>query len=221
HHTLVALRPDPALVPIAQAGDRGALGAVLAIALAERDLLGRPFRNGFLRIGEMRMIVVADRAHGETARTIAERADDAKEPLPEAEHLARARHLGFFGARRIDEALEELQYGGKSELLRLGGTGALVDAEMQHRIGRAGMQAAATGFADAHLLGDRPVRLERKLGEDAGEIHARAEFRRQDIDLETERAEPGLDAEMTGREAAVARALVVPVGFLRGGDEGR
>ena len=92
---------------------------------------------------------------------------------------------------------------------------------MQHRVGRAGMQAAAAGFADAHLLGDRTVRLELELGQDAGEIDARTEFGRQDVDLEPERAEPGLDAEMARRETAVARALVVPVGLLRGGDEGR
>ena len=69
--------------------------------------------------------------------------DDAQEALPESEHFARHGHFGFPGRRRVDEALEELQDGGEAELLRLGGAGALVDAEMQHRVGRAGMQAAA------------------------------------------------------------------------------
>ena len=42
------------------------------------------------------------------------------------------------------------------------GAGALVDAEMQHGVGRTGMQAAAAGFADADLLGQRPVGFELK-----------------------------------------------------------
>ena len=76
-------------------------------------------------------------------------------------------------------------------------------------------------FTDTDLLGERPVRLKLKLGQNAGEIDARTEFRRQDIDLKPERAEPGFDAEVARGEAAVTGALIVPVGLLRGGDEGR
>ena len=81
------------------------------------------------------------------------------------------------------------------------------------------MQAAAARFADANLLGERPVGLKLKLGEDAGEIDTRPELRRQDIDFETERPEPGFNTEMPRRQPAIARALVIPIGLLRGGDE--
>ena len=67
----------------------------------------------------------------------------------------------------------------------------------------------------------RPVRLELELGENAGEIDARSEFRRQDVDFEAERTEPGFDAEMPRRQPAVAGALIAPIGLLRRGDEGR
>jgi len=110
---------------------------------------------------------------------------------------------------------------GKTEFLRLDGAGALVDAEMQHGIGGACVQAAATGLADADLLGQRPVRFELKLGENAGEIDARSKFRRQDVDFEAKRAEACFNAEMPRRQPAIARALIVPVGFLRGGDKAR
>ena len=143
HHAFIAFGPDPAPVPVVEAGDVGALRAVVAIALAERDLLRCLFRDRLLRVGEMGVIVVADRADGEAARTIAERADDAQQSLPEAVDVARARHLCLSRRRRVDEALEELQDGGEAELLRLGGAGALVDAEMQHGVGRTGVEAAA------------------------------------------------------------------------------
>ena len=50
--------------------------------------------------------------------------------------------------------------------------------------------------------------FELKLGENAGEINARPELRRQDVDFEAERAEAGFDAEMPRRQPAVAGALV-------------
>ena len=134
---LIAVRADPALVPVVKAGDVGAVQPVLAIAFAERDFLRRLFRDGLLKVGEMRVIIVADRAHGEAARAIAERADDAQQPLPEAVDVARARHLLLLGTRRVDESLEELQDGRKPELLRFGGARAFVDAEMQHGVGGA------------------------------------------------------------------------------------
>ena len=65
------------------------------------------------------------------------------------------------------------------------------------------------------------VGLELELGEDAGEIDARAELGREDVHFQPERAEARLDAEVARGEAAVARALVVPIGLLRGEREGR
>ena len=221
-HALVAFRADPAAVVFGKSRDRCAgVRAVLLPGLAERDLLGRPFRDDLLHVGKMRVIVVADRADREAARAIAERADHPQQALPEPEHVARGGRRSPLRRRHVDETFEELQDGGEAELLRLGRAGALVDPEMQHRVGRAGMQAAAAGLPDAHLLGDRMVRRELDLGQDAGEVHARSELGREDVDLEPERAESRLDAEMAGREPAIARALVVPVGLLRGGDEAR
>src|SRR4029077_13624892 len=100
----------------------------------------------------------------------------------------------------------------------------------QLRLSMPKCSTASAGHACRQRLQDSPMHtcsvigwsgLELEFGEDAGEIDARAEFRRQDIDLEPERAEPGFYPEVAGREPAVARALVVPVGFLRGGNEGR
>src|SRR4029079_7454992 len=109
-----------------------------------------------------------------------------------------------------DELLPELDDGGEAELLRLGRARALVDTEMQHRVRWAGLQASAAGLTDANLLGHRRIRLELDLGQDAGQVHARPELRRQDVHLQPERAQPGLDAEMAGRQPAIACALVVP-----------
>ncbi len=81
------------------------------------------------------------------------------------------------------------------------------------------MEAARARFADAHLLGDRLVGLELELGENAGEVEPGAVLGREDVDLEAEGAEPGLDAEVAGREPAVARPLELPIGLLGGGDE--
>ena len=170
----------------------------------------------------MRVIVVADRAHREAARAVAERADHAQQPLPEAEEVARAERSAVLSSsgRSIirSKNLQDLR---EAELLRLGRARALVDAPVQHRVGRARVQAAAARLADAHLLGDARVGLELELGEDAGEVQARAELGREDVDLEPERAEARLDAEVPRREPPVARALQRPLGLLRGGDEGR
>ena len=73
HHAFIAVGPDPAPIPVVEPGDIGAVGAIVAIAFAERDLLRRLFRDRLLRIGKVRVIVVADRADGEAARTVAER----------------------------------------------------------------------------------------------------------------------------------------------------
>ena len=220
HHALVALRPYPAPVPIVEAGNFGAVGAIVAIAFAERDLLRRLFRNGFLKIGEVGVVVVADGADRKTARTIAERTDDPQQSLPETEDIARARHTLLFRERRIDETPEELQDGGKAEFLRFGGAGALVDAEDAARRRPDGIR---------QRLQDSPMQTCSVSGRSASSsssvrtpvINARPEFRRQDVDFEAERAEAGFDAEMPRRQPAVARALVAPVGFLRRGDEAR
>src|SRR5687767_11360586 len=77
------------------------------------------------------------------------------------------------------------------------------------------MQAPAARLADAHLLLHALVGLELELRQDAREVKARTEVRREDVDLEPERAQSRLDAEMARRELAVARALHVPHRFLR------
>ena len=179
-----------------------------AIAFAERDLFGRLFRDASGR----RQGARDSRCRPDRPR---DSADNRRTSRRRATVLARSRTRRasapslFPAAWCVDEALEELQDLREAELLRLGGASALVDAEMQHRIGRAGMQAAAAGLADTDLLGHRPVGLKLELGQNAGQIDARTEFGRQDIDLEPERAEPGFDAEMARAQAAVAGALIV------------
>src|SRR5260221_14460519 len=83
------------------------------------------------------------------------------------------------------------------------------------------MQAAAARLADAHLLGDALIGLELELAQYAREVNAGAELGRQDVHFEAERAEPRFDAEMARRQSSIRRALQIPVGLLRRGDEGR
>jgi len=175
----------------------------------------------FLDVGEVGVVVVAYRAHRETARTVAERADDAQQALPEAEQVS-GHHGGFFLLRgQIEILIEKLGDLTKAKFLRLGRAGCLVQPPLPHRIRWTRMQAAAARLADAHLLFHALVGLELELREDAGEIKARAELGRQDVHLQPERPEAGLDAEVARRELAVARALHVPHRLLRGEREGR
>src|SRR5512138_2077499 len=88
-HALVAFGPDPARIPLGQAGDRLAVLSRLLPAPLRRDFLRRLFRNRLVQLGKVRVIVVADRTHREAARAVAERADDAQQALPEAEQVAR------------------------------------------------------------------------------------------------------------------------------------
>ena len=60
-----------------------------------------------------------------------------------------------------------------------------------------------------------PSGLERGVGEDHGRVAARPRFLRQEIQLEADRAEPGLDGDVAGREGAVARVLHLPDRLLR------
>src|SRR5688500_16115473 len=128
----------------------------------------------------MSVIVIADRAHREAARAVAEGADDPQQSLPEAEEVAGAQRRLSFLVRQIEILIEELGDLRESELLRLGGTSRLVQPPLPHGVRRTGMQAAAARFPDAHLLLHALVGLELELGEDAGQIEARAELGRQD-----------------------------------------
>src|SRR5581483_3798100 len=69
---LVALGPDPARVPFGEAGNRGALFARGAPAFLNFVFLRRALRDVLLHIGEMGVVVVADRAHREATRAVAE-----------------------------------------------------------------------------------------------------------------------------------------------------
>ena len=167
------------------------------------------------------MIVVAGRADRHAARAVAERAGDPQQALPQAEDVA----VADYPLAALGVGFEIVQHeGGRdavAELLGRLGAVALVQAVMQNGVGRAGMQAARAAFSDADLFGHRPVGLQLQLGQDAGEIDPRAVFRRQDVDVQTERAHAGLDAEMTGRQPPVAAVLHAEVGFLPHGDEAR
>src|SRR5439155_3411230 len=75
--------------------------------------------------------------------------------------------------------------------------------------------AARAGLADAELLGELAVRLEHRVGEDDRRVAARSRFLREEVQLEADRAEAGLDRHVARREIAVARALHLPDGLLR------
>src|SRR5262245_26077258 len=85
---LVAVGADPAHVPVVETSDRVAALARMLARLGQSHFLRGLFRNHLLRIGQMGVIVVADRADREAARTIPERADHAQQTLPEAEVIA-------------------------------------------------------------------------------------------------------------------------------------
>ena len=87
---------------------------------------------------------------------------------------------------------------------------------MENRVGRAGVEAATAGLADAKLLGDAGVRRELHVGEHRALVDARAEFGGQDVDFESERAHAGLDSEVTKRKPSVAAALERRVGLFGG-----
>src|SRR5258706_8731090 len=178
-HALVALLAHPAHIPFRQAGDIRALLSRFLELLLNGNRLRRLLRDLLLRLGEVHVVVVAHRAHREAARAVAEGADHAQQALPEAEEIDRLQHLRFFRRRCVDHLLHELEHGHEAELLRLGGAGALVDAPVLHGVRRTRVQAAAARLADAHLLGDALVGLELELGQDAGEINARPELRRE------------------------------------------
>src|SRR5262249_46817826 len=136
HDPPVTIGTDPADVPSVETGDRFTALARCLTRLGERHLLGRLFRDRLLRVGEMGMIIIAHGTYGETARAIAERADDTQQPLPKAEVIARARHRheGFgplTTGLRIDHAFYKFQDGGEAKFLGVLRARTLVDAEMQ------------------------------------------------------------------------------------------
>src|SRR5205814_1230128 len=90
HDPLVAFRPDPARVPVRESGDRLARFARLAPAFLNLLFLWRAFGDVLVHVGEVRVIVVADRADREAARAVAERADDAQQTPPETKQAAHA-----------------------------------------------------------------------------------------------------------------------------------
>src|SRR4029453_14914927 len=173
--------------------------------------------NLALPLLEEPVVVVADGTDGQAARTVAEGADHAKQPLPDAEPLvARERSRLGLGTFLADESAEDSQDRREAELLCKGRAQALVEPPVLDRVGRARIEATRAGLADAELLGQLAVGLEHRVGEDDGRVAARAGFFREQIQLQADRAEPGLDRHVTRREIAVARALHLPDGFLRG-----
>src|SRR5438477_6262740 len=77
NHALVALGPHPTRIPLRQAAAHlPALTRVLPFFL-DGGLLRRALGDHLLHLGEMRVVVVADRAYREATRAVAERADDA------------------------------------------------------------------------------------------------------------------------------------------------
>src|SRR5262245_54264621 len=168
---------------------------------------------------EKAVVAVADRADGEAARTVAEGADDTQEPLPDAEPLVAAQRPELRPvAVAAQERAEDADDRGEAELLGERRAETLVEAPVLDRVGRARIQAARTGLADAELLGELAVGLEHGVGEDDRRVAARSRFWRQQVQLESDRAEPGLDGDVARRERAVARGLHLPDRLLGRGD---
>jgi hypothetical protein len=147
---------------------------------------------GFLRdllldIGEVRVVVVADRAHREAARAIAERPDHAQQPLPEAEQVARAHGCLalLYAVSKYGRKLRDLR---KAEFLRLGGAARLSSPTGAPRPAgrRAGSGCRIRRCTPAPACARR---LELELGQDAGEVEARAELRREEVHFQPERAQ--------------------------------
>ena len=85
---LVTVRSNPTDVPLIEPGDLVPVRAVLLVGFSQGNLVRGLFGNVLLQVRQVRVIVVAHRANGQATRAIAERADDAQKPLPEAEQLA-------------------------------------------------------------------------------------------------------------------------------------
>src|SRR4030095_2504679 len=108
------------------------------------------------------------------------------------------------------ERAEDPDDGREAEFLRERRAEALVEPPVLDRVGRAGIEAAGAGLADAELLGGPGVGLEYRVGEDDRRVAARSRFFRQEIELEPDRAEPGLDGDVARRGRAGARRPHVP-----------
>src|SRR5262249_49027872 len=170
----------------------------------------RHLRVGLLRdltmgVLEEAIVVLADRADGEAARAVTEGADDAQEPLPDAKPLVAAQRAELrCAAVTANECTEDADDRGEAELRREGRAETLVEAPVLDRVGRAGVEAARAGLADAELLGELAVGLEHGVGENDRRVAARSSLFRQQVQLEPDRAEPGLDGDVARRERAVA-----------------
>ena len=77
--------------------------------------------------------------------------------MPKTEYLPVAEHFPLFVPVLMNEASDEFLYGGISVFLGFNRTGPLVDSEVTDCIRGTGIQAAATGFTDTNLLGDRLI----------------------------------------------------------------
>src|SRR5262245_53382433 len=150
---------------------------------------------------EKAVVAVADRTDGEAARTVAEGADDAQQPLPDAEPLVAAQRLELRPvAVAAQERAEDADDRGEAELLSERRAETLVEPPGLDRVGGAGIEAARARLADAELLGELAVGLEHRVGEDDRRVAARSGLLRQQVQLEPDRAEPGLDGDVPRRE---------------------
>src|SRR5262245_29086465 len=107
---------------------------------------------------EKAVVVVADRADRKAARAVTERAHDSQEPLPDAEPLVAAQRLELRPvAVAAQERAEDADDRGEAELLSERRAETLVEPPVLDRVGRARIQAARAGLADAELLGELAV----------------------------------------------------------------
>src|SRR5262249_24476179 len=197
----VAGLADPAHAPVGHAADR-----LTPLPDAEQLARPRPLRVGLLGnlsmgILEEAVVVVADRAHGVAARAVAEGADDAQEPLPDAEPLVAAERAELCcAAVAPNKRAEDADDRGEAELLSERRAQALVESPVLDGVGRAGIEAAGAGLADAELLGELAGGLEHRVGENDRRVAARSRLFRQQVQLEPDRAEPGLDGDVACRD---------------------
>ena len=141
----------------------------------------------------MLLVICADRADVDASGAAAVDTDAAQDRLPRHESLAGLEQVAALLGRRDDEPLDVAHQVFEAVGGRVRRAALLHELPLSDRVARAGEQAPPAGFAETERLGEWRVRLELGRGQHGPEEHTRAVLRRQQHQVEPERAQPGLD----------------------------